>query len=115
MPHAVTGIIVLWANAIGAIPAGWALCDGNNGTPDLDGKFVPGAGIGFSPGDTGGADDHQHPFTGDGHTHSFEVGSGPLGAGANFKEITDPAVTVGTTDSASSLPPYHALAYIMLL
>ncbi|MBA7678649.1 hypothetical protein ES703_86927 [subsurface metagenome] len=42
-------IIVLWSGAIVDIPAGWALCDGNNGTPDLRDCFVIGAGSIFAP------------------------------------------------------------------
>jgi len=38
------GIIVLWGGAIVDIPAGWALCDGNAGRPDLRDKFIVGAG-----------------------------------------------------------------------
>lgn len=38
------GCIVLWSGILGDIPGGWALCDGNNGTPDLRDKFVMGAG-----------------------------------------------------------------------
>ena len=37
------GIIVAWSGTISAIPSGWALCDGNNGTPDLRDKFIVGA------------------------------------------------------------------------
>lgn len=36
------GIIVAWNNA--TPPTGWALCDGNNGTPDLRGRFIYGFG-----------------------------------------------------------------------
>jgi hypothetical protein len=45
-------IIVIWSGAIVDIPTGWALCDGNNGTPNLVGKFLIGAGPTFNPGDT---------------------------------------------------------------
>jgi len=45
-------IIVIWSGAIVDIPAGWALCDSNNGTPNLTDKFVIGAGTTFNPGDT---------------------------------------------------------------
>ena len=38
------GVIVLWHGASNAIPKGWALCDGSNGTPNLSGRFVMGAG-----------------------------------------------------------------------
>jgi len=46
------GIIVLWGGAIVDIPAGWALCNGNGGRPDLRDKFVVGAGNTYSPDDT---------------------------------------------------------------
>src|SRR5690625_6482592 len=36
------GTIIMWAGAINEIPAGWALCDGTNGTPDLRSRFVVG-------------------------------------------------------------------------
>src|SRR5690625_7224204 len=36
------GAIIMWAGAINEIPAGWALCDGTNGTPDLRSRFVVG-------------------------------------------------------------------------
>ena len=50
------GVIVLWSGASNAIPTGWYLCDGANGTPDLRNRFLIGAGSGgnYSPGDTGG-------------------------------------------------------------
>lgn len=37
------GCIVMWSGAISAVPSGWRLCDGTNGTPDLRDKFVIGA------------------------------------------------------------------------
>jgi hypothetical protein len=39
-----TGVVCMWSGAITSIPAGWYLCDGQNSTPDLRGKFVIGAG-----------------------------------------------------------------------
>jgi len=48
------GGIILWSGAIVDIPECWALCDGNNGTPDLTDRFIAGAGGGFNPDDTGG-------------------------------------------------------------
>jgi microcystin-dependent protein len=36
------GAIVMWSGSPGSIPAGWALCDGSNGTPDLSGRFIVG-------------------------------------------------------------------------
>lgn len=41
---AVTNMIVFWAGLSTAIPAGWALCNGLSGTPDLRDKFIVGGG-----------------------------------------------------------------------
>jgi len=54
------GTIVMWANPI--IPAGWSICNGKNGTPDLRQKFVLGAGGIYPLNSTGGAVDHFHFF-----------------------------------------------------
>ena len=46
------GTIVMWSGT--AVPSGWAVCDGNNGTPDLRGRFIVCAGQATSasvPGD----------------------------------------------------------------
>ena len=55
----VTGMIILWSGAADAIPSGFVLCDGNNNTPNLSGKFVVGydASNGdYDVNDTGGAE-----------------------------------------------------------
>ena len=39
------GIISMWAGVVEDIPAGWFICDGTNGTPDLIGRFI----VGFDP------------------------------------------------------------------
>ncbi len=53
------GVIVMWSGLTTNIPAGWKLCDGSNGTPDLRNKFIMGAGTGSGgsqvAGTTGGA------------------------------------------------------------
>jgi microcystin-dependent protein len=41
------GGIIMWSGSADAIPEGWALCDGQNGTPNLSGKFV----VGYDPSD----------------------------------------------------------------
>jgi microcystin-dependent protein len=65
--------------------AGWYLCNGGNGTPNLQGRFVVGSGSGYSVGGTGGAETvtlsaaqmplHNHTATtstdGD-HRHGFD-------------------------------------------
>ena len=49
-----TGSIIMWSGSIGAIPSGYYLCDGNNGTPDLRDRFVVGSGNSYAVGNTGG-------------------------------------------------------------
>ncbi|CAF1332399.1 unnamed protein product [Adineta ricciae] len=51
-----SGGIILWNGTEKAIPLGWEICDGTNGTPDLRDKFVIGSGSGAQtqPHTTGG-------------------------------------------------------------
>jgi hypothetical protein len=49
-----TGIIMLWSGSSSAIPYGWALCNGTNGTPDLRNRFVVGATSTYPVNGTGG-------------------------------------------------------------
>jgi microcystin-dependent protein len=49
------GLISMWSGSIGSIPAGWYLCDGSNGTPNLTDRFVVGAGSTYAVNGTGGA------------------------------------------------------------
>lgn len=107
-----TGIICLWYGAIGNIPAGWTLCDGTAGTPDLRDKFLVGAGSTYAVGASGGNVNHNHTFIGNGHTHDIPGGSG-INSGVNVSNTTNSANAAGTTNNANGLPPYHALAYIM--
>lgn len=62
------GIISMWSGSIVSIPSGWALCDGNNGTPNLLDRFVISAGSTYNVGATGGSKDaiaiaHTHGFS----------------------------------------------------
>ena len=107
-----TGCIILWYGAIVDIPAGYVICDGNNGTPNLQDKFIVGAGNLYAVDETGGADMHEHQLVGDGHTHPIPAG-GSIAAGADYSSTTASANVTATTSEESGLPPYHALAYIM--
>jgi microcystin-dependent protein len=49
------GIITMWSGATNAVPSGWALCDGNNGTPNLKDRFIVGAGQSYAVGNVGGS------------------------------------------------------------
>lgn len=59
-----TNQIMMWNGLLEDIPAGWIICDGSNGTPDLRDKFVRGAGAGDEAGATGGSETHVHLVTG---------------------------------------------------
>ena len=50
------GGIIMWSGT--TPPEGWALCNGDNGTPNLRDKFVIGSGNTYSPGVTGGEASH---------------------------------------------------------
>jgi len=107
------GSVIMWFGTVGAIPAGWQVCDGTNGTPDLRDRFVVGAGTTYSVGDTGGANtvtldatqipSHTHSISGSGttgstgisHTHTF---SGTT-ANAGSHSHSGSANTVGLTGS----------------
>lgn len=106
------GVIAIWSGSIATIPVGWILCDGTAGTPDLRDKFVQGAGGALNPDDTGGASTHLHAFVSDTHTHLFGAGF-TIESGTGVNEVTNAVTVPGTTDPASSLPPFYALAYIM--
>jgi hypothetical protein len=125
-----TGLISLWSGAIGSVPAGWYLCDGANGTPDLRNRFLVGAGSTYSVNATGGSADsivvsHTHTATSAvtdaGHRHltaivdsagSLSFGnSNPTsytgitgGVSTNYVEYTSTAttgVTVATTNASA--------------
>lgn len=51
--RAPVGTIVVWSGSVDDIPTSWALCDGQDGRPDLRGRFVLGAGGTYNPGAAG--------------------------------------------------------------
>lgn len=112
------GMIMLWYGPVATIPSGWALCDGTQGTPDLAGKFVYGAGVPVPPvGATGGTLSHLHAFTGDGHSHNLDIQPyiEDVYPAGYYHHGTDAAPATGDTDLANHVPPYHTLCYIMKL
>lgn len=50
-----SGGIIMWSGSVASVPAGWFLCNGANGTPDLRNRFVVGAGDTYAVAATGGA------------------------------------------------------------
>lgn len=122
------GGVILYSGAIAAIPAGWQLCDGTNGTPNLRDRFIVGAGTGYAVGATGGSVDatlvshthtatftgsplpaHAHGITDPGHFHDFAsfvaTGGDQLAsnaAGSNSKNNSTTTVGTGVTVNAAS-------------
>ena len=133
-----TGGIIIWSGAIGAVPSGWYICDGTNGTPDLRNRFIVGAGSTYSVGGNGGSADaitvththtatsvvtdptHQHlGFGSSGATAQAGSGGGIGGAAGVLNTAASTGITVATTNANAgvsgtnaNLPPYWALAYI---
>jgi microcystin-dependent protein len=120
------GVIVLWSGSIGSIPAGWVLCNGSNGTPDLRDRFIVGAGSTYAVNATGGSADaivvsHTHTasstsvVTDPGHTHTavtrgggavvFDQFAGQTAAGSTNTATTNSnttGITVATTTTVDS-------------
>lgn len=64
-----TGVVVMWSGNVGtnfdqtglgtnATVSGWAVCNGQNGTPDLRDRFIKSVGASEEPGATGGSATH---------------------------------------------------------
>ena len=111
------GGIIMWSGAISAIPTGWSLCDGSNGTPDLRNRFVLGATNdgsdstypGISVDEIGGTADavvvsHTHgitePNNGNGHKHSISFTNTDSGDGRS--EESGNGGQSGTNDTNTS-------------
>lgn len=94
------GSIIMWKS--GAIPAGWAVCNGTGATPDLVDKFIIGAGGDYRLLDVGGDEQHTHTHTGTEQKPNHTHGVGSVGAGGGDEE----RMTVGTTVTAAS--PNHS-------
>lgn len=98
-----SGVILLWSGSIATIPAGWLLCNGAGGTPDLRSRFIIGAttdsvGVGIKVGSKNAAH-----ITGT--DNSLNIDSGldakePGGGGCSPQHL-------------NMIPDYYALAYIM--
>lgn len=120
------GMICMWSGD--TVPEGWAVCDGQNGTPDLRGRFILGASETHPMGETGGEEEvtltiQQMP------SHSHEVnytsffhdgGTRNIDNSIRDSSLSNPAGRVNTKTTGGSkphpnMPPYYALIYIMKL
>lgn len=133
-----SGGIIMWSGAVASIPAGWFLCNGSNGTPDLRDRFVIGAGNSYAVGVSGGTKDaivvahtHSTSVSDPGHYHggiptssndignnapSYREGASPAGYGTTTSANTGISVSVASSGSSgtnANLPPYYSLCFIM--
>ena len=119
------GIIAAWTT--NDAPAGWALCDGNNGTPDLRGRFIVGKGQGaglsnYNLNDKGGVE--QVTLTIDqmpAHSHGIGGAIKSNMTGSSYHDNVYRSRggynsdNTGGSKAHENRPPYHALTYIMKL
>jgi len=86
-----SGGIIMWSGATTNVPAGFVLCNGQNGSPDLRDRFIVGAGGSYTQANFGGAAAVTVSTDSQGsHSHTGNTGSGGSTSGT------------GTTTSAGS-------------
>ena len=125
------GSIVIWSGSVNDIPAGWVLCDGTNGTPDLRDRFILGAGKNYSSGSLGGEaaveltinniPAHSHKISVQNYSEngSYKTDENRVGSpGKDYENDvtwnTDITINGQTAFEAhNNMPPYYALCYIM--
>ena len=133
----------MWSGSADTIPDGWALCDGQNGTPDLRDRFIIGAGGSYSVGSAGGNASQTVTLSGQtgattltieqmpNHAHTMYAYATNATSGKKFMAYNSNYPTTmntwGTGGSQShahslsgevsvnTLPPYYALCFIMKL
>lgn len=124
------GIITMWSGATNAVPSGWALCDGNNGTPNLKDRFIVGAGQSYGVGNTGGSITQTPSVwtgaTGTGiqvggtaltidqmpsHNHSLYIYKGGGSAGGRITDYGGRGIIQGDScqNTGNSQPHYHSV------
>lgn len=102
------GIITIWSGILANIPAGWALCNGNNGTPDLRDKFVMAGGGNIAALSSGGAMSKIiNTDAGGGHTHTIAIADTILSIDqmpTHTHVVTDPGHVHTITDAGHKHP-----------
>lgn len=85
------GGITLWWGTAAAVPKGWAICDGTNGTPDLRGRIPVGVSAGDpdfgTVGQTGGSKTSTAAHTHGLNSHSH--GGATVGASVNHTHVVN--------------------------
>lgn len=117
------GGFIGWTGLLSNIPAGWALCDGNGGRPNLLDKFLKCVPNGSTdPGGTGGASTHTHgpgSYSVSGTTGNNSASENVSSTGSGLLVAKEPHThpfsdsVSGNSASGSSLPPWYEVAWIM--
>ena len=104
-----SGIICMWSGESTAIPSGWHLCDGEEGTPDLRDRFIVGAGSTYKVKDTGGEASHKlttnempshnHGFTGTSHSHTGSLSSATTASAGSHTHTMSKNLTAASNGS----------------
>ena len=115
-----SGQIALWDEDLGSVPVGWAVCDGTNGTPDLQDRFPRGTPEGEIVGVLGGSLDHDHGSSSDpgGTTGMSGGGNGNCSDGGPYMAFHDHEANAHghpPTLSAGHEPAATTLHFIMKL
>lgn len=110
--NAIQGMIVMMSGSY-PIPDGWAICDGNNGTPDLRGRFIRMIGEGESTGPvnnsdlvTNGTGTRQAYLNGShvpAHSHSFKTYSNTVTATPSLSASYNGSVSHNLSVNTSGL------------
>lgn len=123
-----SGCILAYSGEADTVPEGWAVCDGENGTPDLRGRFILGVSETHPMGETGGAEEvtltvDQMPS----HNHAYYLAKGgksivssSVGNNTGYPYLSNAnsladAGDMGSNEPHPNMPPYYALIYIMKL
>ena len=110
-----SGTIVAWYND-GELPDGWLVANGENGTPDLRGKFLQGVGTFSEAGDDPeGAKFHTHGATlsskiKPGHPHTLSVTRKQGGDVWLTRHLHEHTIFM---DTAPNIPPNFKIVYIV--
>lgn len=128
------GAILMWSGSTSVIPAGWALCNGQNvngqQTPNLTDRFIVAAGNSYQAHAIGGStsvsltsnnlptftipySDIYYSEKGGTETVPSNRGSGDSDGDNKGFEISRTATYTGSATAFSIMPPYYALAFIM--